>query len=214
MSPNNSKPRAFLGVDETAVMNAVERAYAPWKEETRGQGERKDYYAGDLDLNAFREELTFSSLFSPKRFIVLHQIEVFKKKEWDIVIPIIARVAPEVELVLAGKPSHSFPRAQFAIERVYEKAEENLYQIFRQPPRQRYREIAAMVEENPYCFPAIIGACAAHLHGFLVRGALSTAAYRKKLSVLQDLDYRMKSGKIAKLPGWELLFLRILDLHS
>jgi DNA polymerase III delta subunit len=209
-----NKIRAFLGTDPSKTEAKVEEIWKKWKDENPCDSEKRIYYASDFDREAFYEEISSSSLFSPRRFLVLRQVELFRKEEWDAILKALKYKVQEVEVVLEGRPSRSFPSTKFDVVRIESRSSSNIWTLFTLSEKEFYRALGSLVEKDPYLFPELIGACAQHLRLLLRNKTISYLQYNKKIVLLQDLDYRMKSGKISKNPGWELLFSGILDLRG
>jgi len=180
-----------------------------------GTLEKKIFYGPELSVETLGNEITGSSLFVENTLVVLKQAELLDKKSWQALENILARTPAHVWVVVESASKKFIPDG-YPVE-VIERQENpsaELFQILgrRSVSSRELCEIAmSFLKDNPYGFPLVLAAFEKHLQKALIAGDISENQFAEKISYLQDLDFRLKTGALSSAPGWEILLLRLID---
>ena len=180
--------------------------------------EIKRYYGSEFNPEAFRDEIFENSLFVECRIIIVHQIEHIEKKVWtEFIFPSLEKISENVFALFEGL-SVKVKTGEYAVETI-EDAENLLKKIYRKSWQKRlstvdFYEISKFLRQNPYEFALVIGVIEKHLENLVIRKLISEQEFIRRLKILSELDFNLKSGKISSEPGWEVLLLSLLDVSG
>jgi len=179
--------------------------------------EIKRYYGAEFNPDDFINEIFENSLFVDYRVVIVHQMELIEKKTWtEKIFPYLKKIPENVFVIFEGILIKTKPK-DYEIEII-----EDIENIFRKIYRKSYKktldatdinEISKFLKTNPYEFAGIIGIIERYLENLLTQKVISEQVFFEKLEYLLDIDFKLKSGKISSEPGWEILLLRLLDIH-
>ncbi len=180
--------------------------------------EIKRYYGAELNPEVLKDEILENSLFCEKRIIVVSQIEHIDKKTWtEFIMPFLDRASDNLFLIFEGVSSKIKPE-DFDVE-TFEDVDNLFKKIYRKSWQKKLTardlyEISCFLKTNPYDFSAIISMLARHFENLACQKVLSEQQLIKKLEMLAEIDFKLKSGKISSEPGWEILLLDLLDISG
>jgi hypothetical protein len=177
-----------------------------------------NYYAPEVDLKDIKNNLLNPSLFAENKIIIIHYAELFDKKTWEKLLEILINISEEIFIIIAGESFKKNPGNKYSVEILEEKEEspeKQIYQFFRRrylKPSEIMEKITLFIKENPYKQTLIISAFEQYIQQLFLNKIISFEEFKNKIEYLNDIDYKLKSGKINSTPGWEVLLFRLIPL--
>ncbi|MCL5408966.1 MAG: hypothetical protein M1135_02980 [Candidatus Omnitrophica bacterium] len=210
--PENVK---FLIGNETLVKKRIEEIKSAIQNK-RSSINILIYYAPEVNLQDIKNDIINPSLFTENKVIIIQHAELFDKKTWEKLLKTITRVPEEIDIIIAGDSFKKSPGEDYTVEILEEKdesPEKQIYRFFRRrylKPSEIMEKITLFIRENPYKQPIIISAFEQYIQQLFLDKKISFEEFQNKIEYLNDLDYKIKSGKIDSTPGWETLLLRLI----
>ncbi|HPP66602.1 MAG TPA: hypothetical protein PKX05_01655 [bacterium] len=182
-----------------------------------GEIEIKRYYGSEFNPELFIEDVRESSLFVEYKLLIVYQMDQIDKKTWNTVIfPILPEIPENLFLIFEGTSIRVKPE-NYEIE---EMEEENLKsRIFKKSWKKQLTakdiyEISQFLTVYPNEFTGIISIIERYLQNLLAMKIISEHIFLKRLKILSDMDFNLKSGKISNKPGWEMMLLGLIDIRG
>ncbi|MCM8764978.1 MAG: hypothetical protein NC830_06445, partial [Candidatus Omnitrophica bacterium] len=166
----------------------------------------------------FRDEVLENSLFIEYKILIVHQIEQIEKRIWaEYIIPYLEDVPENVFIIFEGlsvKAKINDYDAEFSedAENLFRKIYKKSWQ--KKISTQDIYEISRFLKTNPYEFTLVIGVIEKHLENLVLGKIISEKEFARRLEILSEIDFNLKSGRISNEPGWEVLLLRLLDIST
>ncbi|MCM8824804.1 MAG: hypothetical protein NC937_01425 [Candidatus Omnitrophica bacterium] len=180
--------------------------------------EVKRYYGAEFNPESFRDEVLENSLFIQYKILIVHQIEQIEKKVWaEYIIPYLEYVPDNVFVIFEGLSVKA--KINNCDVEVAEDAEDLFRKMYKKSWGEKFNagdiyEISRFLKLNPYDFTLVIGLIEKYLENLLLGKIISEKEFVKRLELLSELDFNLKSGRISNEPGWEILLLRLLGVES
>lgn len=173
------------------------------------------YYAPEIDLQDIKSNILNPSLFTENKIIIIQHSELFDKKTWENLLKTINKIPQEIFIIITGESFKKNPGNKYSVEILEEKnesPESQIYKFFRRrylKPSEIMEKITLFIRENPYKQPIIISAFEQYIQQLFLDKKISFEEFQNKIEYLNDIDYKIKSGKIDSTPGWEVLLYRL-----
>ncbi len=176
------------------------------------------YYAPEINLQDIENNILNPSLFTENKIIIIQHCELFDKKSWENLLKTIKKVPEGVFMVMTGDSFKKNPGENYQVEILEEKEEppeKQIYRFFRRrylKPSEIMEKITLFIKENPYKHSVILSAFEQYLQQLFLDRKISFNEFQNKIEYLNEMDYKIKSGKIDSTPGsgWEVLLFCLI----
>ncbi|MCM8768444.1 MAG: hypothetical protein NC911_01995 [Candidatus Omnitrophica bacterium] len=173
-------------------------------------------YADAVDVSRLIQELEYFPLLSPKRLVIVRNIEAIKKSEWAGLLDYLSKSFEHLQVIMIGTAA-SIRLNQFfiSLEEYKEKTPEvalfqAVYSGRRLTSSEALRLFQACLEKKGESFPLLISAVEIHLRKKYLSQPSDIQLLHRQWFRLHQLDLSLKTGRLTPEAGLEIFLAYLL----
>ena len=178
--------------------------------------DKKIFYASkNIITESFLREFEFLPVFSSKKLIVIKHIEFLKKSDWEKIFTYLDHPHSHNVLILTGESSKISLRKYSAKIYKVEKTREGelfstIYKLKNSSKEQLISLFHNYLDKKEKEFPIVISAMGMYLRNKILQERQIKKDTVKKVRMLHQLDFKLKTGQLSPDAGLELFLFYLL----